>query len=161
MIGNDNIQRKPYYDHWSDKNMKLEFNEATGLPRLTLKYGDDGRYNFETIYLRWRLPKGFRVMDTMDRLQGYVFSSTASDVSVDCGNSMVVPDIETTIGHMVVRVKRPGTMYLGLEHSTTNRINGYVINNLAEEIKNALMGGTSFNPTLDSAIEENDLKGET
>lgn len=142
--------REPYYDHWSDRNMKLEVNEKTGIPRLTLTYPDGG-YNFETIYLRWRLPRGCRIMDTVDRLQGYVFSSTANDVVVDCGNPMAIPEIETTIGHIVVRVKKPGTMYLGLEHSTTKRMNGYVIANLASEIKNALLQG-DFNPTLDTSI---------
>lgn len=131
--------------------MKLEVNELTKIPRLTLTYPDGG-YNFETIYLRWRLPKGCRIMDTIDRLQGYVFSSTASDVVVDCGNPMVVNEVETTIGHIVVRVKEPGNMYLGLEHSTTKRMNGYVIMNLASEIKNALLCGDP-NPTLDNSIQ--------
>ena len=142
--------REPYYDHWSDRTMKLEIDPVTNVPRLTLTFPDGG-YNFETIYLRWKLPKGCRIMDTLDRLGGYVFSSTASNVVVDCGNSMVVQDVDTTIGHIVVRVKKPGTMYLGLEHSTTKRMNGYVITNLANEIKTALLRGT-FNPTLDSAI---------
>jgi hypothetical protein len=142
--------REPYYDHWSDRTMKLEVDPVTNVPRLTLTFPDGG-YNFETIYLRWKLPKGCRIMDTLDRLGGYVFSSTASNVVVDCGNSMVVQDVDTTIGHIVVRVKKPGTMYLGLEHSTTKRMNGYVITNLANEIKIALLRG-DFNPSLDSAI---------
>ena len=142
--------REPYYDHWSDRNMSIEVNELTKIPRLTLTFPDGG-YNFETIYLRWRLPKGFQVMDTLDRLRGYVFSSTASDVIVDCGNPMAIPDVETTVGHIVVRVKEPDTMYLGREHSTTKRLNGYVIANLASEIKAALLRG-DFNPTLDTSI---------
>ena len=145
-----NLWRDPYFDHWSDKNMKIEFDPTTGTPRLTLTFPDGG-YNFDTIYLRWRLPKGCRIMDTMDRLGGYVFSSTASNVVVDCGNPMAVPEVDTSVGHVVVRVKKPGSMYLGLEHSTTKRMNGYVITNLADEIKKALSRG-DFNPTLDVAI---------
>jgi len=156
MDENGNLWREPHYDHWSDRTMKIEFNPVTNVPRLTLTFPDGG-YNFETIYLRWRLPKGFRIMDTLDRLQGYVFSSTASDIVVDCGRANAIPDVDATIGHIVVRVKKPGTMYLGLEHSTTKRMNGYVITNLAEEIKNALLRG-DFNPTLDSAIDESDMK---
>lgn len=153
---NDRIWREPHYDRWSDRNMSIEVNEVTKIPRLTLTFPDGG-YNFETIYLRWRLPKGCRIMDIMDRLQGYVFSSTANDVVVDCGNPIAVSEVETTVGHIVVRVKRPGTMYLGLEHSTTKRMNGYVIANLAKEIKNALMLG-DFNPTLDVSIEEDEAR---
>lgn len=97
------------------------------------------------------MPRGCRIMDTMDRLQGYVFSSTAHDVVVDCGNPMTIPQVNATIGHVVVRVKKPGAMYLGLEHSETKRMNGYVIANLASEIKNALLRG-DFNPTLDTSI---------
>ena len=150
MDDNWRLWREPHYDHWSDRNMKLEVNPTTNIPRLTLSFPDGG-YNFETIYLRWKLPEGCRIMDTLDRLGGYVFSSTANDVVLDCGTSTVVPDVETTIGHIVVRVKKPGVMYLGLEHSTTKRMNGYVISNLADEIKKALNYG-DFNPTLDSAI---------
>jgi hypothetical protein len=147
---NNKAWREPYYDHWSDNNMSLHFDEVSGTPRLTLTYPDGG-YNFDTIYLRWKLPKGCAIMDTLDRLGGYVFSSTASNVVVDCGSTMSIPDVDTTIGHIVVRVKRPDTMYLGLEHSTTKRMNGYVITNLANEIKIALLRG-DFNPSLDSAI---------
>jgi hypothetical protein len=67
----------PYYDHWSDRYMKLEIDESTKIPRLTLMYDELGGFNFETIYLKWRLPRGCKVMDTIDRLRGYVFSSTA------------------------------------------------------------------------------------
>lgn len=156
MSANGNMWREPYYDHWSDRNMKLEVNPTTNIPRLTLTFPDGG-YNFETIYLRWRLPKGFRVMDTVDRLGGYVFGSTASNVVVDCGSTVAVPEVESTIGHVVVRVKQPETMYLGLEHSTTKRMNGYVITSLASVIQDALQKG-KFNPTLDSAIQESDAK---
>ena len=144
--------REHYYDHWSDRNMSIEVNELTKIPRITLKFPDGG-YNFETIYLRWKLPKGCRIMDTVDRLRGYVFSSTAHDVVIDCGNPIATPEVESTIGHIVVRVKEKGAMYLGLEHSTTKRMNGYVITNLASEIKNALLRG-DFNPTLDTSIVE-------
>lgn len=147
---NGKAWREPHYDHWSDNNMKLHFDDTTGVPRLTLTYPNGG-YNFDTIYLKWKLPKGCRIMDTLDRLRGYVFSSTASNIVADCGNPMVLPEIETTIGHIVVRVKKIGTMYLGREHSTTKRMNGYVISNLASEIKNALLRG-DFNPTLDTTI---------
>lgn len=75
--GNHVDKNYPYYDHWSDRYMKLEFNEDTKIPRLTLTHDSDSGFNFERIYLRWRLPKGCRIMDTIDRLGGYVFSSTA------------------------------------------------------------------------------------
>lgn len=52
---------------------------------------------------------------------------------------MAAPEVETTLGHVVVRVKKVNEMHIGLEHSTTKRMNGYVILNLASEIKNALM----------------------
>jgi hypothetical protein len=92
-------------------------------------------------------------MDSIDRLQGYVFGSTAHDVVVDCGSTTVVQQVDATVGHIVVRVKKPDTMYLGLEHSTTKRMNGYVIANLASEIQAALLRG-DFNPTLDTSIDE-------
>ena len=150
IMGNqDKIWCEPHYDHWSDRNMHLEVNPTTNTPRLTLTF-QDGGYNFETIYLRWKLPRGCRIMDSIDRLRGYVFSSTASDVVVDCGNPMAAPEVETTLGHVVVRVKKVNEMHIGLEHSTTKRMNGYVILNLASEIKNALLRG-DFNPTFDSA----------
>lgn len=133
----DKMQRYPYYDHWSDRNMKLEVDPKTGVPRMTLDFTDAGR-NFETIYLKWRMPRGFRAMDTIDRLQGYAFSSTAANVTVDCGSVLATPDVETTTGHVVLRTKRPGEMSLGLEHSTTARLNGYVVNNLADQIRQAL-----------------------
>lgn len=149
-MGNqDKIWREPHYDHWSDRNMHLEVNPTTNTPRLTLTF-QDGGYNFETIYLRWKLPRGCRIMDSIDRLRGYVFSSTASDVVVDCENPMTTPEVKTTLGHVVVRVKKVNEMHIGLEHSTTKRMNGYVILNLASEIKNALLRG-DFNPTFDSA----------
>jgi len=70
----------PYYDHWSDRYMKLEFNKDTGIPRMTLTYDPRAGFNFETVYLKWRLPAGCRIMDTVDRLMGYVFSSSAQNV---------------------------------------------------------------------------------
>lgn len=76
-LRNGEDHNSPYYDHWSDRHMKLEFNETTHIPRLTLTYDPLSGFNFETIYLRWRLPRGCRIMDTTDRLGGYVFSSTA------------------------------------------------------------------------------------
>lgn len=72
---------QPHYDRWSDDHMRIEVNPVTGIPRITLTYKNDG-FNFETIYLKWRLPDGFMVMDTIDRLRGYVFSSTAKNVLV-------------------------------------------------------------------------------
>ena len=140
--------KKPYYDHWSDSNMKLAVDENTGIPRLTLTFNDNADFNFETIYLKWVLPKGCRIMDSIDRMGGYVFSSTPMNIVADCGNAAVVPKIETSIGHIVARVKRPDRMYLGLEHSSTQRMNGYVISNLAEEIHAALLRGER-NPTLE------------
>ena len=67
---------------------------------------------------------------------------------VDCGNANATPHVEVRTGHVATRVKKPGKMYLGLEHSTTRRLNGYVVNNLADEIRKALMRG-EHNPTLD------------
>ena len=55
------------YDRWSDEHMKLEWNEETQSYRMTLVYGDSG-FNFERIWLKWRLPVGCRVLDTTDRL---------------------------------------------------------------------------------------------
>lgn len=66
-----------HYDHWSDKYMSLEMVGGDAkTPRITLNYKDAG-YNFETIYLKWRLPMGCQVKDTIDRLGGYLFGSTA------------------------------------------------------------------------------------
>ena len=112
-------KNKPYYDHWSDKYMKLKFDEDTGVPRLTLKYDQDCGFNFETIYLKWKLPIGFNVMDTLDRLHGCVFSSTAYNVTVDSNNSFATPMLDIRKGYVTTRVKRINRMYLGLEHSTT------------------------------------------
>lgn len=39
---------------------------------------------------------------------------------------------------MVARVPEKGTMYLGLEHSTTRRESGYVLVGLGEALRNAL-----------------------
>ena len=144
----DRVFKKPYYDHWSDSNMQLVVDENTGTPRLTLTFNEDADFNFETIYLKWVLPRGCRIMDSIDRMGGYVFSSTPMNIVADCGNAAVVPNIETSTGHIVARVKRPNRMYLGLEHSSTQRMNGYVISNLAEEIHKALLRGEK-NPTLE------------
>lgn len=54
---------------------------------MTLKFGN-GEYNFETIYLKWKLPSGFNAMDTIDRLGGYAFSSTIDNISVDYNGSI-------------------------------------------------------------------------
>ena len=150
----------PYYDRWSDKHMKLEKSAETGLPRLTLTYGPDGGHNFETIYLKWRLPKGCMVMDTIDRLGGYVFSSTAQNIVVECSNSDVTPILDVNTGHVTARVHKVGDMYLGMEHSTTTRKNGYVLTGLAEAIKNAL-GGGERNPMLrDFTVTENEIRAD-
>lgn len=126
-----------YYDHWGDNCMKME-RKPNGNYRLTLKYPDDGGFNFETIYLRWKLPAGFQVMDTMDRLGGYVFGSTARNIVVDCNISTVKVDLDVNIGRVVARVPEKQEMYLGLEHSTTKRMNGYVLTGLKEMMENAL-----------------------
>lgn len=147
----------PHYDHWTDKYMRLDVNPITGVPRLTLTYGDPAGFNFETIYLRWRLPKGCRIMDTIDRLGGYVFSSTASNPVVKSNSSTTNLKLDISLGHVAVRVKTVGKMYLGLEHSTTKRMNGFVITGLADAIREALEAGER-NPTLDEyAISEKDL----
>lgn len=129
---------KPYYDHWSDRYMKIEFNETTRVPRLTLKWDSDCGFNFETIYLRWRLPAGFRIMDTIDRLMGYSFSTSAENIEVKCNSSANQPQIDVAVGHVVPRVPEMGTMYLGLEHSTSMRRNGYVLKGLGELMTNAI-----------------------
>ena len=146
--------RKPYYDRWSDRYMKIEVDEYTRIPRMTIRYDERCGFNFETIYLKWKLPKGCKLMDTIDRLGGYVFSSTASNVVAVCNNSSSLPEFDVQIGHVVARVNEPGKMYLGLEHSTTQRQNGYVLTGLAESIREALAIGYE-NPTTNShAVEE-------
>lgn len=57
---------------------------------------------------------------------------------MDCNNAGVTPLIDATIGHVVVRVPEPGKMYLGLEHSTTKRMNGFVLTGLVAGIKKAI-----------------------
>ena len=59
--------------------MKLDVNPVTKVRRLTLKWDEDCGYNFENIYLRWKLPARFRMMDTVDRLLGYSFSTSAEN----------------------------------------------------------------------------------
>lgn len=103
-----NVRGKAYYDHWSDSYMKLDFNEETKVPRLTLTYNPEAGYNYETIYLRWKLSRGCRIMDTIDRLGGYVFSSTAGNIVADCNNNSVTPDFQVTTGHVVARVHEIG-----------------------------------------------------
>ena len=141
----ENGNGKPYYDHWSDNNMSLTIDENTHVPRMTLTYEEPGGYNFETIYLKWRLPKGFNVMDTLDRLGGYVFGSSAANLNTMCNNSSVTPIVKVNTGHVVARVQSINKMYLGLEHSTTARKNGYVLIGLKEAIANAL---SASNPTI-------------
>ena len=141
------VTNLPYYDHWSDRYMQLTRNEVSGIYNLTLKYDEDMGFNFETIYLRWRLPSECRVMDTIDRLGGYVFSATANNVVVEGNNSNMTPIVEVNTGHVVARVHEPGKMYLGLEHSTTMRKSGFVLRGLAAAIRTALSSGQK-NPTL-------------
>jgi hypothetical protein len=140
-----------HYDRWSDRYMKLETNPTTGVPRLTLKWDEDCGFNFETIYLKWKLPKGCRVMDTVDRLGGYVFSSTAVNLESVSNNVDHTPQFDIKKGHVVVRVEEPGTMYLGLEHSTTKRVGGYVLVGLVDAIKLA----------LENALTESEIRSET
>ena len=130
---------KPYYDHWSDRYMKLETNKSTGVPRLTIRWDENCGYNFENVFLRWRLPTGFRMMDTVDRLLGYTFSTSAENIHLTCKSSLNQPQVEVKIGHVVPRVESIGNMYLGLEHSTTLRRNGYVLKNLSSVVMNALI----------------------
>ena len=155
-LRNGEFNGKPYYDHWSDRYMKLSVDENTGTPRMTLTYDNDCGYNFETIYLKWRLPTGFNVMDTIDRLGGYVFSSTAYNVTVDSNNSFVTPVLDIHKGFVTTRVKRIGRMYLGLEHSTTQRKNGFVLTGLRTAILNAISAGNR-NSTIYNAIPEDDI----
>ena len=156
-LRNGDDRMKPYYDRWSDKYMTLETNPETGTPRITLKYDKDCGFNFETIYLRWKLPRGCKVMDTIDRLGGFVFGSTAQNLVAVCNNNSTISEFNVKTGHVTARVKGPGSMYLGIEHSSTKRMNGYVITGLADSIRHALTHGAS-NPTLDNAITEMDLK---
>ena len=146
----------PYYDRWSDNCMSLSVDENTGVPRLTLNYSADCGYNFETIYLKWKLPVGFNVMDTIDRLQGYVFSSTAYNVTVDSNNSFATPVLDIVKGYVTTRVKKIGRMYLGLEHSTTKRKHGFVLTNLKNAILNAI-GEGNRNSTIYNAIPEDEM----
>lgn len=150
---------KPYYDHWSDKYMRLEVDKDTGVPRMTLSYDSDQGYNFETIYLKWKLPAAFNVMDTIDRLGGYVFSSTAYNVTVDSNNSFATPVLDIHKGFVTTRVKRIGRMYLGLEHSTTQRKNGFVLTGLSTAILNAISAGNR-NSTIYNAIPEDEMVSE-
>ena len=148
---------KPYYDHWSDKYMKLTKDPISGTYNLRLEYGDDMGFNFETIYLRWKLPKGFNVMDTVDRLGGCAFSSSAQNIVIESNNSGLTPLVETTTGHVVPRVHKRDKMYLGLEHSTTMRKSGFVLVGLASEIRKAIKEGMQ-NPTLViGAIPEDEI----
>lgn len=151
----------PYYDRWSDKYMALEFDKETGIPRMTLNWDADAGYNFETIYLRWRLPKGFKVMDTMDRLMGYVFSSTAQNIEINGNSNLASNHVDLKIGHVVARVpeKEKAKMYLGLEHSTTRRTAGYVLSGLADQLRLAL--NANRNPTLTNAIPEHEIIEKT
>ena len=129
----------PYYDRWSDNCMTLKFDPETGTPRLTLTFEKGVGYNFETIYLRWKLPKGFKTMDTLDRLGGYIFKSTAENIHVECNNASITPKVEVRAGHVVARVEDRNNMYLGIEHSTTLRKSGYVLKKLGDKIKEALL----------------------
>lgn len=141
----------PYYDRWSDRHMKLDLNPDTGNPRLTLKWDADCGFNFETIYLRWILPKGCRIMDTVDRLGGYVMSSTADNIVSSTSNVRTTPKFEVKVGHITARVHGQKKMYLGLEHSTTARKSGYVLTGLADAVRNAI---------LSNAITEDDIKNK-
>ena len=99
-----NRMNEPYYDRWSDRHMKIGRNPDTGNPTLELDFSEG--FNFETIYLRWKLPKGCRIMDTVDRLGGYLFSSIATNVMVEANNIQVNPSIDVKQGHVTVRVPR-------------------------------------------------------
>lgn len=134
-----NGEGEPYYDHWSDRYMKLDVNPVTKVRRLTLKWDEDCGYNFENIYLRWKLPARFRMMDTVDRLLGYSFSTSAENIDMKCNSNMNLPQVDVTVGHIVPRVESIGKMYLGLEHSTTLRKNGYVLKNLADMVMSAVI----------------------
>ena len=99
-----------YYDHWSDEFMKMEYNESTHTYRFTLTWDSKDNpelpgYNFETMYLRWKLPKGFKVMDTIDRLGGYVFSSTAQNVEFECNDDAAHMNLNIIKGYVTSRVQ--------------------------------------------------------
>jgi len=70
----------------------------------------------------------------------------------------MAPDVDVNVGYVTARVHQPGKMYVGLEHSTTMRKNGYVLVGLKDAIIDALNSGNS-NPTLtDFAIPEDDIR---
>ena len=92
---------KPYYDHWSDRYMTLDTNPITGNPRITLRYDEDSGHNFSNVYLKWKLPKGMKVMDIIDRLGGYLFGSTASNIDVKCNNDSVICSSLTCCGKIL------------------------------------------------------------
>ena len=149
---------KPYYDHWSDNYMVLGKDNATGVNNLTLKYDSKCGFNFETIFLRWKLPSGFNVMNTLDRLGGYLFMSTASNVVVTCNNKNVTPIVQVQEGHVVARVHEPKKMYLGAEHTTSLRKSGFVLVGLADAIRQAIQSGDK-NPTIvHGALSEGEIK---
>lgn len=117
--------------------MKISDNTSSGMKNITLTFEGSG-YNFETIWLRWKMPRAFRIMDTIDRLGGYAFAAKAKNVVATMHNTLVAPEIKTRIGHVVVRMKEKGDMYLGMEHSTSQRKNGYVLMGLSHAVANAI-----------------------
>jgi hypothetical protein len=84
--------------------MTLVKRGDTHVPNLTLTWDPECGFNFEQIYLKWKVPVGCNVMDTIDRLGGYLFSSTAENVVAECNNSGTTPIIEVKKGHVQVRV---------------------------------------------------------
>jgi hypothetical protein len=72
---------------------------------MTIAYDPRAGYNFETVYLRWKLPAGCRIMDTIDRLGGYVFSSTAHNVQISYAGDEPQADVDVNVGYVTARVQ--------------------------------------------------------
>lgn len=119
--------------------MTLKWDNGKKFNGVTNEYDEmNGGSNFETIYLRWKLPNGFRVMDTADRLGGYSFSSTAHNISFECNDSNANNSAEVTKGYVVCRIEDENTMYLGLEHGSERRKSGFVITGLTNAMADAI-----------------------
>ena len=128
---------KHHYDRWSDDHMSLKWDSDRNVYRMTLRFGDGG-FNFETIYLKWCMPSGFSIMDTIDRLGGHAFRTTAQNCTAICNEDSTSVDFNVRTGKVAARVPERKEMYLGLEHSTTKRLNGYVLVGMADLLENAI-----------------------
>lgn len=111
-------------------------------------------------------------MDTIDRLGGYLFSSTAHNVKLKCNDDNVNLKLNVQKGYVTARmsgrvkyemhsdengyqyeqgrtsVSEPGKMYLGLENPTNRRTGGYVLVGLEDAIRTAISHNVTFERTL-------------